>query len=278
MQRVAGPAIALPARTAGAGALAVDALTLDEIVERALDLLRSGQGGQVVTLNPEMLMRTRRDPGLRATLAGASLVTADGVGIVWALRLAGFAIPERVTGIDLAAALLARAGALGYDAFLMGAAEGVAEAAARALQSQSPDVRIAGVWRGDPRPARDVEAVARVRASGARLLLVAYGAPAQELWIARNLRALPGVVAIGVGGALDMLAGRRPRAPRWMRAAGLEWLYRLWREPARWRRMLALPVFVALAATSAVRSRTTRRPVVVTVRGAEWPRWSGSLS
>lgn len=276
VQRVADPAIAPPARTAGAGTLGVDALPLEGIVERALDMLRSGQGGQVVTLNPEMLMRARRDPGLRATLVGADVVTADGVGIVRSLRLAGFAIPERVTGIDLAAVLLARAGALGYDAFLMGAAEGVAEAAARALQARSADVRIAGVWSGDPRPACDAEAVARVQASGAQLLLVAYGAPAQELWIARNLRALPGVVAIGVGGALDMLAGRTPRAPRWMRAAGLEWLYRLWREPARWRRMLALPAFGALAVASAALSRPMRRPAVVTVRGAAWPRWSGS--
>jgi N-acetylglucosaminyldiphosphoundecaprenol N-acetyl-beta-D-mannosaminyltransferase len=221
-------------------------------------------------------MRARRDPGLRAAIARAALVTADGVGTVWAPRLAGLAVPERAPGIDLAVALLARAGALGYDAFLLGAAEGVAEAAAEALRILAPDVRVTGLWRGDPRPGSDNEALTRVRASGARLLIVAYGAPAQELWIARNLRALPGVVAIGVGGALDMLAGRTPRAPHWMRAAGLEWLYRLARQPARWRRMAALPAFAALAVVSGARARMARTPAVVTVRGADWPRRAGS--
>jgi len=252
----------------------VDALRLEDAVTRALALLQSEQGGQVVTLNPEIVMRARRDPGLRAVIARAALVTADGMGIVWAARLAGLSIPERVTGIDLSEALLARAASLGYDAFLLGAAEGVAEAAADALKARLPGVRIAGVWSGDPRPAADAEAVARVRASGARLLLVAYGAPAQEFWIARNLDLLPGVVAIGVGGALDMIAGRTPRAPRWMRAAGLEWLYRLALDPARWRRMLALPAFAALAVASGARARIAGTPAVITVRGAEWPCWT----
>lgn len=250
-------------------ALAVDALTLDEAVARALALMASGRGGQVVTLNPEMVMRARRDPGLRAVIGNALLVTADGVGVVWAARLAGFAIPERVTGIDLAEALLTRAAPLGYAAFLLGADDGVAEAAADALTFRLPGARIADVWSGDPQPASDAEAVARVRASGARLLLVAYGAPTQELWIARNLRALPGVVAIGVGGALDMIAGRKSRAPRWMRAAGLEWLYRLAREPARWRRMLALPAFAALAVTLGAWARIAGNSALITVRGAE---------
>jgi N-acetylglucosaminyldiphosphoundecaprenol N-acetyl-beta-D-mannosaminyltransferase len=254
----------------------VDTLTLEDAAARGLALMASGRGGQVVTLNPEIVMRARRDPGLRAAIASAALVTADGVGIVWALRLAGARVPERVTGVDLARALLARAAEAGagpgaehgYDAFLLGAGYGVAEAAARALTARIPGARIAGVWEGDPRPAGDAEAVARVWASGARLLLVAYGAPAQELWIARNLDALPGVVAIGAGGALDMIAGRTPRAPRWLRGAGLEWLYRLALEPSRWRRMLALPAFVALALGSAARARLRGAPTLVAARGA----------
>jgi N-acetylglucosaminyldiphosphoundecaprenol N-acetyl-beta-D-mannosaminyltransferase len=267
---------AAPASMPDAHSFAVDALTLEEAAGRALALLQSGRGGQVVTLNPEIVMRARRDPGLRAVIAGAALVTADGAGVVWAARLAGLTLPERVTGVDLSVALLARAGALGYDAFLLGAAEGVAEGAARALAARLPGARIAGVWSGDPRPAGDAEAVARVRASGARLLLVAYGAPAQELWIARNLGALPGVVAIGVGGALDMIAGRSPRAPRWLRAAGLEWLYRLAREPGRWRRMLALPAFAALAVASGARARLAGASAFVMIRSAERPRQTGS--
>ena len=264
-----------PAIMPGARQLVIDALTLDCAVELTLALMASERGGQVVTLNPEIVMRARRDPGLRAVIARAALVTADGAGVIWAARLAGETIPERVTGIDLSEALLARAAALGYDAFLLGAGYGVAEAAAWALTARLPGARIAGVWSGDPRPAGDAEAAARVRASGARLLLVAYGSPAQELWIARNLGALPGVVAIGVGGALDMIAGRTPRAPLWMRAGGLEWLYRLAREPARWRRMRVLPTFVALAALTGLWARIAGTPAMVRARGAERLRWSG---
>lgn len=245
-------------------------MTLEGAVARVLELIETGRGGQVVTLNPEIVMRARRDPGLRAVIARAALVTADGAGVVWAARLAGRAIPERVTGIDLAEALLARAASRGYGAFLLGAGDGVAKAAAETLTARAPGARIAGVWSGDPRPDSDTEATARVRASGAKLLLVAYGAPAQELWIARNLRATPGVVALGIGGALDMIAGRTPRAPAWMRGAGLEWFYRLAREPARWRRMLALPAFAALAVASGAQARAAGTPAIVAVRDMAW--------
>jgi N-acetylglucosaminyldiphosphoundecaprenol N-acetyl-beta-D-mannosaminyltransferase len=189
------------------------------------------------------------------------VVTADGAGILWALRLRGrrHTPPARVTGVDLAQALAASAADAGYPIFLLGAGPGVAQAAAGALTRRWPALRIAGCWGGSPDPRDDAEATARIRASRARLALVAYGAPAQELWIARNLPALPGVVAIGVGGALDLLAGRIPRAPRWMRAAGLEWLFRLWREPWRWRRMLALPHFALLACAAAAHEWLTRR-------------------
>jgi N-acetylglucosaminyldiphosphoundecaprenol N-acetyl-beta-D-mannosaminyltransferase len=213
-----------------------------------------------VTLNPELVMRARRDAGLAQIIRSARVVTADGAGILWALRLRGQRLPARVTGIDLAQALAQRAAESGYSIFLLGAGPGVAQAAADALTRRYPALRIAGCWGGSPSPRDDAEVTARIRASGARLTLVAYGAPAQELWIARNLPALPGVVAIGVGGALDMLAGRIPRAPRWMRATGLEWLFRLWRQPWRWRRMLALPQFALLASAAAAHEWLTRRP------------------
>lgn len=214
----------------------------------------------MVTLNPEMVMRARRDPGLARVIRAARLVTADGVGVVWALRLAGQPIPERVTGVDLALALAERATERGDPIYLLGAAPGTAQAAARALTSHFPSLRIAGAWGGSPQPSDDAEATTRIRTSGARLALVAYGAPAQELWIARNLPTLPGVTALGVGGALDMLAGSVPRAPRWLRAVGLEWLYRLARQPWRWRRMLALPRFAVAAGVAAARVWLTQSP------------------
>jgi N-acetylglucosaminyldiphosphoundecaprenol N-acetyl-beta-D-mannosaminyltransferase len=239
----------------------VDALTLDEAAQCVGALIAVGQRAQVVTLNPELVMRARRDTGLAQIIAAARLVTADGAGVGWALRLVGQRIPERVTGVDLSLALATRlAASEGASIFLLGAAPGVAQAAAQALSQRYPGLRIAGCWAGTPRPRDDAEATARIRASGARLALVAYGAPAQELWIARNQPALPGVVALGVGGALDMLAGRIARAPRWMRAAGLEWLYRLAQQPWRWRRMLALPRFALVASGAAALVWLTRSP------------------
>jgi N-acetylglucosaminyldiphosphoundecaprenol N-acetyl-beta-D-mannosaminyltransferase len=257
-----------PARTTRAphlrrSPLPIDALSLAETaryLDALLVTLTPAEAAQVVTLNPELVMRARRDAGLAQIIRSARVVTADGAGILWALRLRGQRAPARVTGVDLAQALAQRAAASGYSIFLLGAGPGVAQAAADTLRRSFPALRIAGCWGGSPSPRDDAEATARIRASGARLALVAYGAPAQELWIARNLPALPGVVAVGVGGALDMLAGRIPRAPRWMRVAGLEWLFRLWRQPWRWRRMLALPHFALLACAAAAHEWLTRRP------------------
>ena len=248
----------------------VDALSLDETARRICALIEQGQCAHIVTLNPEIVMRARRDTGLARIIQAARLVTADGVGILWALRLTGRWVPERVTGVDLALTLAERAAGAGYPIFLLGAGPDVARDAAETLAKRFPGLRVAGWWDGSPHPRDDAEAIARIRSSGARLALVAYGAPAQELWIARTLLALPGVVALGVGGALDMIAGRIPRAPRWMRAVGLEWLYRLARQPWRWRRMLALPQFALVAGQAAAHEWLTRRPdaAILAIRDA----------
>jgi N-acetylglucosaminyldiphosphoundecaprenol N-acetyl-beta-D-mannosaminyltransferase len=131
----------------------------------------------------------------------------------------------------------------GYRMYLLGAAPGVAESAGARLQELAPGVSIVGSYAGSPAVAEEHEIIERIRVSEAEVLCVAYGAPAQDLWIQRNLERLPVALAMGVGGSFDFLAGRQRRAPRWMRKLGLEWLYRLYREPWRWRRMLALPQF-----------------------------------
>ncbi|WIG61727.1 MAG: D-glycero-beta-D-manno-heptose 1-phosphate adenylyltransferase/ D-glycero-beta-D-manno-heptose-7-phosphate kinase [Ktedonobacterales bacterium] len=202
---------------------------------------------QIVTLNPEIVMAARRDAALREAIAGADLVVPDGIGVVWAARLRGMPLAERVTGVDLLDAIAGLAAARGWGLYLLGAAPGVAELAGARLREQHPGLRIVGACAGSPVREREGEITARIRASGADLIFVAFGSPAQERWIARTRGELGAAVAVGVGGAFDFLAGRVPRAPGWMRRGGLEWLYRLWREPWRWRRMLALPAF-ALAA------------------------------
>jgi N-acetylglucosaminyldiphosphoundecaprenol N-acetyl-beta-D-mannosaminyltransferase len=205
-----------------------------------------------VAINPEKIMRAARDPALRAAIEGAALRFPDGVGVVLASRLRGGGITARVTGIDLAAALLGRCAVQGWPVYLLGAAPGVAEAAAAAWRERLPDLPVAGARDGYFRGAEE-EVCAAIRTSGARVVLAALGSPAQELWLAAHLAHTGARLGVGVGGAFDVWAGRTARAPRAMRAIGLEWLYRLVKEPWRARRMLALPAFL----WAAVRERRT---------------------
>ena len=198
---------------------------------------------QIVTVNPEFVMEAQHNKDFRTAIDAAALIVADGVGVVWATRYLGRPVPERVTGTDLLPELAQRCAAAGYRLYLLGAAPGIAEAAGARLQELAPGLVIAGTYAGSPAPNEEEEIIERVRAAHADVLCVAYGAPAQDLWIWRNLARLPVAVAMGVGGAYDFLSGRQQRAPVFLRKLGLEWLYRLYREPWRWRRMLALPRF-----------------------------------
>ena len=222
---------------------------LDSIVE-IIARRRSGNNElpcqQIITVNPEFVMAAQRNQLFRSAINDAALVLPDGTGVVWAARYLGKPTPERVTGTDTLAALAARCAASGSRVYLLGAAPGVAEAAAARLQQMAPGLQIAGTYAGSPAPAEEDAIIERIRAAQADVLCVAYGAPAQELWIYRNLARLPAAVAMGVGGAFDFLAGRQKRAPKFMQQMGLEWLFRLYREPKRWQRILvAVPIFGA---------------------------------
>lgn len=210
---------------------------------------------QVVTVNTEFVMEAQHNLPFRQCINEAALTVADGAGLVWAARYLHKSIPERVTGTDLLAALARRCAERGYSLYLLGAAPGVAERAGERLQQLNPGLRIAGTYAGSPSPDEEDTIIERIRAAHADVLCVAYGAPAQELWIWRNLSRLPVAVAMGVGGAYDFLSGRQKRAPLVMQRLSLEWLYRLYREPWRWRRMLALPRFVL---TMIVKGRATQ--------------------
>jgi N-acetylglucosaminyldiphosphoundecaprenol N-acetyl-beta-D-mannosaminyltransferase len=204
------------------------------------------QGGptrQVATVNPEFVMRARVDEQFRRVLEGAELCLADGIGVVWAMRRQGCPQYERVAGSDLVPQLAGLCARRGWRPFLLGSRPGVAADAARRLEADHPGLRVAGVHVGSPAPEDDEETLGLIRAARPDLVLVAYGAPQQELWIARNRASLGVPVAIGVGGTFDFLAGRIRRAPRWLRQAHLEWLWRLALQPARLRRMAVLPVY-----------------------------------
>jgi N-acetylglucosaminyldiphosphoundecaprenol N-acetyl-beta-D-mannosaminyltransferase len=202
---------------------------------------RRGVTSLVATVNPEFVMRAQADEPFRRVLEGAELCLADGIGVVWAMRREGCLVRERVTGSDLVPALACLCARRGWRPFLLGARPGVGAEAGRRLELANPGLSIAGTHPGSPRPEDDDESLRRIEAARPDLLLVAYGHPEQELWIARNRHRLGMPVAIGVGGSLDFVAGRVRRAPRWMREAHLEWLWRLAVEPWRARRMAVLP-------------------------------------
>jgi N-acetylglucosaminyldiphosphoundecaprenol N-acetyl-beta-D-mannosaminyltransferase len=195
----------------------------------------------VVTVNPEFVMLARADAAFHEVLDSAALCLADGAGVLWAARRQGCGLRDRVAGSDLVPRLAEVAGAKRLRLFFLGARPGVAAEAARRLKQANPGLAVVGVHPGSPRPEDDAESLRLIAGARPDILLVAYGAPQQELWIARNLENLQAPVAIGVGGAFDFLAGRVRRAPRWMRRAHLEWLYRLARQPWRVRRMAVLP-------------------------------------
>ncbi|OPY56461.1 MAG: putative N-acetylmannosaminyltransferase [Pelotomaculum sp. PtaU1.Bin035] len=221
----------------------IDALGLDETVGRIAEFIRAGRPHWVMTINPEFLYRAQFDSELRDLAKRADLVTPDGVGIVWACRVAGNPVPERVTGIDLMLRLVESAAVKGWRIFLLGAAPGVADEAAVRLRLSYPDLQVVGVCHGYYKEDEEAEAAGVVREARPDLLFVALGAPKQERWMDRYLIETRAAVAVGVGGSFDVLAGRVRRAPRWIRRLHLEWLFRLVKEPSRWRRQLVLPLF-----------------------------------
>jgi N-acetylglucosaminyldiphosphoundecaprenol N-acetyl-beta-D-mannosaminyltransferase len=225
----------------------------------------AGRCVHVVTLNPEYVELARRDDVFRAAVKSADLVTADGIGVLVAARLLGGRRAtglRRVTGLDLCEWLADVCADQDASLFLLGGRAGAAADAALTLTGRRANLQIAGTWEGgSPDAVDDTASLTMIAATGARALLVAYGAPGQVSWIARNQSELARVgvrLAIGVGGAFDVISGRVPRAPSVLRRLGLEWLYRLVREPWRWRRQLALPRFAGHLVGEVIRRRLSR--------------------
>ncbi len=231
--------------------LSFDAITMTQAQAAAEALMDTGRGGYIVTANPEILLAAREDPSYFSAIDAADLVLADGVGVLHAARILGKPLPERVSGSDLVPRLLREMGARGRSVFLYGAKPGVADRAAHALEMEYPGLRIAGTENGY---ISDETALWRVLEQvQPDLLLVALGAPRQELWMAAN-RGRTKALMIGVGGLLDVFSGDVPRAPERWRQFGLEWLYRTIKQPQRIRRILKLPLILVLAAKERFRS------------------------
>lgn len=205
---------------------------------------------QIATVNVEYAVRAWQDPEFRHLLESARLATPDSTGILWALRREGIELSYRVGGSDLLWSLCLQAEEFGHRVFFLGGGEGIAAGAASRLLNAYPRLLVAGTYGGSPAPEEERNIVDLIRRSEVDILFVAFGSPAQDSWIARNLRETGASCAIGVGGSLDYVAGAARRAPPWMRKNNLDWLWRLMVQPWRWRRMLALPRFVALVLTS----------------------------
>ncbi|MCL4426450.1 MAG: WecB/TagA/CpsF family glycosyltransferase [Firmicutes bacterium] len=232
--------------------VAFDKLTMDRVLERAAGFLSTGcyreigRPHRIVTANPELVMMTQDRPELLQLLEESDLVLADGTGVVWASRVLGNPLPERVAGFDLLLRLFELGARERWRFYFLGSGPGVADAAARQVQGRFAGVKIVGTQHGYFLPQEEEGIIAAIQKSRPDILLVALGQPRQELWLTAHLAATGACLGIGVGGSLDVLAGVARRAPLWMQKASLEWLYRLWREPRRAGRMLALPRFAWL--------------------------------
>lgn len=243
-ETAAQPAGASSRKRANILGVPVDAISYEQWMAQIQAWISQRQGPHhVCTVNPEFIMIARRDAIFMNILKRAELCVPDGVGLLWAGRRLGQPILERVTGSDGVPLIAQYAAEHGWSIFFLGAGAGIAEKAAERLRQRHPRLQVAGYYSGSPSEAEEDRIVDLINRSGADILFVAYGAPQQDKWIARNLPRLKVGMAMGVGGSLDFIAGTTPRAPIWMREHGLEWLYRLIRQPWRLRRMLRLPRF-----------------------------------
>jgi len=231
-----------------------DNLTADEAVSAAYGAVcGGGPAGYVVTPNPEIVWLCRGDPELEEIMDGAFLVLPDGIGIIYGARLLGTPLKARIPGIDFVSALLTRMAESGRSVFLFGAKPGVAEAAAENLIKAHPGLVVSGTCDGyftDDKPI-----IEKINAASPDLLLVCLGAPKQERWMAENAQKLNVRLMAGLGGSLDVFAGNVKRAPAAWRRLGLEWLYRLIKEPRRIGRMMKLPLFLVAVTMQRIRGK-----------------------
>jgi len=216
-------------------------LLLSEACKTALSFLDSDTPSTIYTPNPEMVMLARQDPQFREVLNSGNLVVPDGIGVVYASRLTKNKIRQRVPGIDLMNAMFEQIKDTEHSVYFLGAAHGVAQAAAEAVQARYPNLKVAGTFHGYFKDADDEEIIGNINAARPSILLVGLGFPRQEKWIDRYKSRLNCKILMGVGGSFDVLSGKVPRAPKFFQKIGMEWLFRLLRQPKRiWRQRVLL--------------------------------------
>jgi len=224
----------------------IDPVRPRDAVEKIFEMLSSTEKNHVMTPNNEMLVQASGNESFHSVLCASSLNLPDSTGLLFAAALTGQRLPARVTGVDTVTELCKRL-TDDYPVFFLGSAPGVAERAAQKLKSMNSSLKIAGTYAGSPSSEEAHGIINRINESNAVLLLVAYGSPAQDIWIAKHISSLQNIrVAMGVGGTFDFISGKTRRAPKMIRTIGLEWLWRLILQPLRIGRILTAVVVFPL--------------------------------
>ncbi len=233
--------------------LQFDNITMEEALDAAKALLQGEHAARVVTPNAEIAYEALHDENTRTLLNSAELMLPDGAGVVLASKILKTPLKQKVAGVDFADGLLGVLETTGQSLYLLGSKPGIGELAAQKMMQKHPRLRIAGIADGyfqDEAPVID-----KINASGADVLFVCLGAPKQEQFMARHQKALHVKLMAGLGGTLDSFAGTVKRAPKWMIRLNLEWLYRLIKEPKRFKRMLRLPKYLWAVVCKRIRGR-----------------------
>ncbi len=233
--------------------LQFDNITMEEALDAAKALLQGEHAARVVTPNAEIAYEALHDENTRTLLNSAELMLPDGAGVVLASKILKTPLKQKVAGVDFADGLLGVLETTGQSLYLLGSKPGIGELAAQKMTQKHPKLRIAGIADGyfqDEAPVID-----KINASGADVLFVCLGAPKQEQFMARHQMALHVKLMAGLGGTLDSFAGTVKRAPKWMIRLNLEWLYRLIKEPKRFKRMLRLPKYLWAVVCKRIRGR-----------------------
>lgn len=234
-----------------------DAATREQVVDSVAEMIRSGGRGYLCTVNVAILMMMRKNPRLGEFVRRAAYVVADGQPLIWASRLLGSPLPERVPGVDLIEALSERAAREGFAIYLLGSRREVVEKVGAALTEKYPALQVRGMEDGYFEEEQAHSKITAIAGTGAKMLFVGMGVPRQEFFLDDHWNDLGVPFAVGVGGSFDVIAGLRKRAPGLMQTLGLEWLYRLLQEPRRlWKRYLVTNTqFLFLLARALVRGR-----------------------
>jgi len=230
-----------------------DNLNMDEAVSKAYELMEQRRSAYVVTPNPEIVWMCRDNAALRESVISADLVVPDGIGVVYSAKILGTPLKSRVPGIDLGTGLFKCIAETDKTLYLLGAKPGIAEKAAENITTQFPGIKICGTADGYFKD--DAPVIEKINAVAPDLLLVCLGAPKQEIWMHSNAHKLNVGLMMGLGGVLDVFAGTVQRAPESWQKLGLEWLYRLIKQPSRIKRMIKLPLILFAAVGVRIRGK-----------------------